>query len=85
MSMSNKLFLDSSVLVEWAKKTKPALFDHLRTHPYDLFISQITLSEFMYYWLAIGGGKAPVTLKRAGEVPLILRQYNPINLLNKLI
>ncbi|WP_461067293.1 type II toxin-antitoxin system VapC family toxin [Spirosoma horti] len=82
--MSNKIFLDSSILVEWAKKTQPDLFNHLLRSSFDLFISQITLSEFTYYWLAVGGGKAPVTLKRDGTIPDVLRLYSPAALLSKL-
>ncbi|AKD53725.1 type II toxin-antitoxin system VapC family toxin [Spirosoma radiotolerans] len=82
--MSNKIFLDSSILVEWAKKTQPDLFNHLLRSSFDLFISQIILSEFTYYWLAVGGGKAPVTLKRDGTISDVLRLYNPAGLLSKL-
>ncbi|MBC7569691.1 MAG: PIN domain-containing protein [Spirosoma sp.] len=80
--MSNKLFLDSSILVEWAKKTKPSLFNNLAGQTnYTLCISQIVLSEFVYYWLAIGGGKAPVTLKQDGAIPAVFQAHNPLDLL----
>ncbi|NEU65810.1 type II toxin-antitoxin system VapC family toxin [Spirosoma agri] len=82
--MSSKLFLDSSILVEWAKKTQTSLFDHLaNSDKYELCINHTILSEFTYYWLAIGGGKAPVTLKRDGAIPSVLKLYNPISLLKK--
>jgi predicted nucleic acid-binding protein len=82
--MSNKMFLDSSILVEWAKKTKTDLYDYLATNDkYELCISQITLSEFVYYWLAIGGRKSPVTLKRDGIIPDVLQSYNPASILTK--
>lgn len=84
MSMSNKLFLDSSILIEWAKKTKTDLYDYLVANDsYELCISQIPLSEFTFYWLAIGGKKAPLTLKRDEVIPDILRIYNPIDILTK--
>jgi predicted nucleic acid-binding protein len=83
--MNSKLFLDSSILVEWAKKTQPDFYNHLTENTaYDLCISQIVLSEFVYYWLAVGGGKAPVTLKRDSAIPAVLQVYNPLGLLNKL-
>lgn len=85
MSMNSKLFLDSSILVEWAKKTQPDLYNHLAEKTtYKLCISQIVLSEFVYYWLAVGGGKAPVTLKRDNAIPTILQIYNPTDLLTRL-
>ncbi len=83
--MSNRVFLDSSILVEWAKKTRTDLFDYLVvSNAYELCISQITLSEFMYYWLAIGVGKAPVTLKRDIAISDILQLYSPKDVLTKL-
>lgn len=82
--MSSKIFLDSSVLVEWAKKTQPDLFNYLLSSQHELFVSQITLSEFSYYWLAVGGSKAPVTLKRDGSIPDVLQRYNPRALLSRL-
>lgn len=83
--MSSKIFLDSSILVEWAKKTQVELFDHLTaaTH-YTLCISQIVLSEFAYYWLVVEGKKAPVTLKRDGAIPGIITNHSPVDLLAKL-
>ena len=83
--MSSKLFIDSSILVEWAKKTQVDLFNYLTaTNQYNLCISQIVLSEFTYHWLAVGGKKAPVTLKRDESIPNIIRLYNPTDLLVKL-
>lgn len=85
MSMNNKVFLDSSVLIEWAKKTETELYDYLVANPsYELCVSQIILSEFTFYWLAIGGKKAPLTLKRDGAISGILRIYSPIDVLTKL-
>lgn len=83
--MSNKIFLDSSILVEWAKKTQVELFDFLTVgNEYNLCISQIVLSEFAYYWLVVEGKKAPVTLKRDGMIPSIIANHNPVELLTKL-
>lgn len=40
MFMSNKVFLDSSILVEWAKKTRINLYDYLiADKSYELCIS----------------------------------------------
>ncbi len=82
--MNNKVFLDSSVLVEWAKKTQIELYEYLSTTDYTLCVSQIVLSEFTYYWLAIEGKKAPTTLKRDGAISKIIGVYSPFDLLTKL-
>lgn len=71
--------------MEWAKKFQTALFDYLtNSDEYELCISQIVLSEFTYYWLAIGGSKSPVTLKRENAIPGIIHRYNPSALLSRL-
>lgn len=50
MFMSSNIFIDSSVLVEWAKQTEVELFNYLTTATqYNLCINQIVLSEFTYY------------------------------------
>ncbi|HEX9956699.1 MAG TPA: type II toxin-antitoxin system VapC family toxin [Fibrella sp.] len=83
--MSSKLFLDSSILVEWAKKSQTDLFDYLtQSNSFELCISQIVLSEFTFYWLAVGGSKAPLTLKRDGGIGSILLAYDPGPILTRL-
>lgn len=64
MFMSNKIFLDSSILVEKAKGTKHELFDFLlENSSIEKCINVIVLSEFTYYYLAIQGSSFPKTLK----------------------
>lgn len=83
--MSNKIFLDSSILVESTKGTKTELYDYLVSrNDYEKCISQIVVSEYTFYLLIIEGGKAPVTLKRDGMIPTIIGQHNPANFLTKL-
>lgn len=83
--MTNKIFLDSSILVEWAKKTQIDLYNYLtNSAQLELCVSQIVLSEFAYYWLTIEGKKAPPTLKRDGSIPAILAKNDPLPLLAKL-
>ncbi|WP_461137981.1 type II toxin-antitoxin system VapC family toxin [Spirosoma pomorum] len=76
--MSSKIFLDSSVLVEKTKGTKPDLFDFLFAYrSQDLCINQTVLSEYTFYLLIIEGGKSPVTLKRDAAISSIIRDHNP--------
>lgn len=78
MSTSNRLFIDSSILIEWAKKARIDLFDYLMDEPsIEMCISETVLSEFAFYWLAIGGEKAPATLKRDGSIGATLTTYDP--------
>lgn len=76
--MSSKIFLDSSILVEYAKKSKTELLDELLRRPdLELCICETVLSEYTYYALIIEGQKAPRTLKERGAIPGILIQQSP--------
>ena len=84
--MSSRLFLDSSILVEKLKGRRTELYDYfIESNDFDLHISQIVISEFTYYWIAIGGTKSPVTLKRDGSIGSVLLTYDPGPVLTKLI
>lgn len=58
-----KVFLDSSLLVEYIKETKTELLKYLVTSKRNLYISSTVVSEFFYYYLAVQGKKSPLTLK----------------------
>ncbi len=82
MFMSNRIFLDSSILVENLKGRQVDLYDYLkRATQLTLYINQVVLSEFSFYALATAGGKSPLTLKRDGTIPAIMRRNDPTELL----
>lgn len=82
---SKRVFLDSSVLVEYRKGARTNLLDHLLDdESIELTISQVVVSEYLYHLLGIFGGKAPLTLKGAGEIGQTLRSGSPNGLLGKL-
>jgi predicted nucleic acid-binding protein len=58
--MNNRIFLDSSILVEYAKRSKIELLESLlRRTDLEWCISETVLSEYTYYALIIEGQKAP--------------------------
>ncbi|MGV3604492.1 MAG: type II toxin-antitoxin system VapC family toxin [Dyadobacter fermentans] len=79
--MSNKhqkIFIDSSILVEFAKQTKTDLLLHLMNHgELSLFVNPTVLSEYTYYLLAIEGGKSPRSVKEDGNIAAILAENDP--------
>ena len=82
---SKRVFLDSSVLVEYRKGSRTDLLDKLLDDKsIELIISQVVVSEYLYHLLGIFGGKAPLTIKGAGEIGQTLRRGNPNGLLGKL-
>ena len=84
--MSNRILLDSSILVERTKGTQTDLFDFLILNDkYELCINQVVLSEYTFYLLIIEGGKAPLTLKRDKAIPAIIEHHNPAEFLSEMI
>jgi predicted nucleic acid-binding protein len=72
--MNNRIFLNSSILVEKAKGTKEELFDFLIDNStIEKCINTIVLSEFTYYFSAIEGSSSPRTLKVKKIIPTILQ------------
>lgn len=75
---NNKIFLDSSILVEYVKGNKIELLDHLLNDTdSSLFISQIVISEFYFHALAAYGNKSPLSLKMSRGIGNIMQQYQP--------
>ncbi len=75
--MSNnhrKIFIDSSILVEFEKQTKTDLLLHLMRREE---LNSTVLSEYTYYLLAIEGGKSPRSVKEDRNIRAILSQNNP--------
>ena len=75
---NNKIFLDSSILVEYVKGAKTDLLDYLLNDGnYTLFISQIVISEFYFHALAAYGSKSTLTLKMPGSIGGIMYLHQP--------
>jgi uncharacterized protein len=75
---NNRLFLDSSILVEYVKGNKTDLLDYLLNDAgVSLFISQIVISEFYFHALAAYGSKSPLSLKMSGGIGTIMHDNQP--------
>ena len=62
--MTNKVLLDSSVLIESFKGSKVAFYEALILDvTKDIFINDIVLSEYLYYILGFSSGVSPRTLQ----------------------
>lgn len=79
--MSNnhqKIFIDSSILVEFEKQSKTDLLLHLMGNKnFNLYLNCTVLSEYTYYLLAIEGGKSPRAIKEDENIGAILTRNNP--------
>lgn len=70
--MNNRVFIDSSILVEYLKDSKTELLDTLlNTDDVDVFLNETVVSEFLLYFLIINGGASPRSLKEAKRIPAL--------------
>jgi len=76
-----KIFVDTSVLIEYIKGTKTELLEKLIINKYSLYISTIVYSEFMFHFISVTTGKSPFTIKKKKEIKNILETYEPIKFL----
>lgn len=66
---TNRIFIDSSVLIEALKGNKKDFFDTLISKKNDLFfINDIVLSEYLYYILGFNSGVSPKTLQQKNQI-----------------
>lgn len=75
-----KIFLDSSVLIEYIKGNQTDLLDQLLSSDNELFVNAIVYSEFMFYYLAVVGEKSPLSIKESKRVKSVIEKHNPIEL-----
>lgn len=80
----NRVFIDSSVLVEYNKKSETLFLDILsQDTKVSLYISSIVISEYIFHALALKGNKAPLTLKRDKSISTVLTSINTELLLSQ--
>jgi predicted nucleic acid-binding protein len=83
MSTVNRVFIDSSVLIEYYKNTETDLLNRLLAQTnIQLLINQVVLSEFSFHQLAIKGNKSPLSVKQSAQISTILSDNNPKDFLN---
>ncbi len=75
-----KIFLDSSVLIEYVKGNQTSILETI-VHPdsnLDPCINHIVFSEFLFHFLALMARKSPLTLKKSFRSNAILARHEPI-------
>lgn len=73
MFTNNKIFIDSSVLIEALKGNKVSFYEKLVSDiNTENFINETVVSEYLYFVLGFGGGVSPRTLKEKQQVGAIL-------------
>lgn len=63
-----KIFLDSSLLIEYEKQAETELLDALLESDHEIFINPVVVSEYLYKLLGILGGRSPMSICESGKV-----------------
>lgn len=84
MYTNNRVFIDTSILVEALKGTKQKLYYSLiSNNENECCINSIVVSEYLYFLLGFSGGASPRSLKESGKIAAILAaEINQTDILN---
>lgn len=77
-----KIFVDSSVLIEFANERRPELLDALLDSSHELYINNIVVSEFVYKLLGIIAGKSPMSVCENEQIQETLKMYDAVAFLS---
>ena len=77
-----KVFIDSSLLVEYEKQTKTDLLDALLDSEHLLFINPIVVSEYLYQLLGILGGRSPMAICESKKIAATLEPHDTASFLS---
>lgn len=84
MFMTNSIFLDSFILIEYAKNKKVKLLDTImEDNSSSCYINETVVSEFYFQFLKLSISKAPATLHSSNSIRSVLdnnKNYLFINL-----
>lgn len=84
--MKKLILLDSCILIEHFKGTRievlPLLWDK---NDVQLCVCETVISEFLFHFIALQYGKAPLTAKSDREIGNIITRKNPLPLLERFL
>ncbi len=82
--MTNDIFVDSSILVEFIKGTKSKIFENLVNTPStELFINETVVSEFLYYFLLLNGNASPRSMQSSKRISNVFNNSSDFDLLQR--
>lgn len=71
-----KIFIDSSVLIEYEKQAQPELLDALRDSYHELYINILVASEYIYRLIGVLAGKSPMSVCESGQIKEVLDKHD---------
>lgn len=82
MSITNNVFIDSSLLIENIKgNKKKLLFNLLNDIEVNCCLNETVISEFMFHFLSVNGNASPQSLQSSEKIPSIFKSSDDYNLL----
>ncbi|GAB4247160.1 MAG: type II toxin-antitoxin system VapC family toxin [Saprospiraceae bacterium] len=83
--MNNRIFVDSSILIEYRKGSKTDLWDAILSDTDAVpCLNQTVVSEYLFHHMSLFGGKSPMSIKESGKVETVLLVKNPLPFLELL-
>lgn len=80
--MSKPVIIDSSLLIEYIKGRKSKLLFELLNDPaFTCYINEIIVSEYLFYWIAVNGGKSPMALQSSRQIRGLIENNSSFKLL----
>lgn len=81
-----KIFVDTSIFVEYLKGNNTEFYEELLIAKYEgLYVNQVVFSEFLFYFIALQTNKSPLSAKMANEVSASFEHLNPVDMLPGII
>lgn len=77
-----KIFLDSSLLIEFEKQSNTELMDLLLQSEHQLYINPIVFSEYIYQLLGIIGGRSPMSICESRKINETLSKHDTTTFLS---
>jgi predicted nucleic acid-binding protein len=82
--MSNKVMIDTSLLVEYIKDAKKQLLVSLISNSdNECCINETVISEFMYHFLSVDGNASPRSLQSSNKIKKVLDSSPEFSILNR--
>ena len=80
--MSKPVIIDSSLLIEYIKGGRSKLLLELMNDTeFECFVNETIVSEFLFYWLGVNGGKSPLSLQSSRGIQTLINNNQSFQLL----
>jgi uncharacterized protein len=82
MVFAMKVFLDSSLLIEFEKQAQTELFEAILASNCQVFINSVVISEYLYKLLGILGNRSPLSICESRKIGETLESHKTVDFLS---